>query len=319
MKQATVAALLILLSVAGIVLVNSVYIVDETEQVVITQFGEPVGGPVREPGLQWKRPFVQEIHKFDKRILNWVGYPSEVPTRDKKFIWVDTTGRWKITDPLLFLQTMRNERNAQSRLDDIMDGITRNHITRHTLVDVVRSTNDIMTVEKDEGEDAFIDSEYEKVEIGREAITRDILEEAKEVVKEYGIELIDLRIKRINYIESVQKKVYDRMISERNRAAEQLRSEGLGYRAEIDGQRDKELKRITSEAYRKAQVLRGQADAEATKIYGEAFSKDPQFYFFLRTLESYPRTLPNSQLILSTDSEFLRYLKQIDTASGSAG
>mgnify|MGYP000390612687 CR=1 FL=1 len=311
MKQATLAALLILFSVGGILLVNSAFIVDETELVVITQFGQPVDRPLTEPGLHWKSPFVQEIHKFDKRILNWDGFPSEVPTRDKKFIWVDTTGRWKITDPLLFLQTMRNERNAQSRLDDIIDGITRNNITRHSLVAVVRSSNDILTA-KDQGEDAFSDSELENIDIGREEITREILEEAKKVVKEYGIELIDLRIKRINYIESVQRKVFDRMISERNRAAEQLRSEGFGIRAEVEGQKEKELARITSEAYEAAQKLKGKADADATKIYGDAYSQDPAFYSFVRTLEAYPKTLKSSRLVLTTDNEFMKYLKQAE-------
>lgn len=311
MKQVSLAAFIILCSVLGLVLMNSAYTIDETEQVVVTQFGEPVGEPIRTPGLHWRTPFVQEVHKFDKRILNWDGYPSQVPTRDKKFIWVDTTARWRIVNALLFLQTMRNERNAQSRLDDIMDGITRNNITRHTLVEVVRSTNNILNA-KDQGEDAFSQSDYDQVTIGREEITRQILEEAKLVLKDYGIELIDVRIKRINYIESVQKKVYDRMISERNRAAEQLRSEGAGVRAEVEGQREKELSRITSEAYQQAQKIKGQADADATKIYGDAYSKDPQFYAFLRSLDAYPKTLKGVKIVLTTDSDFLKYLKQTD-------
>ena len=251
------------------------------------------------------------MNRFDKRILNWDGYPSEVPTRDKKFIWVDITGRWRIENPLLFLQTMHNERNAQSRLDDIMDGITRNYITRYNLADIVRSTNNIIDQAADDA-DAISVSDLEKVEVGRNEITRQILDTAKKVVKEYGIELIDLRIKRINYVESVQKKVFERMISERTRAAEQLRSEGQGVRAEIEGQKDRELKRITSEAYRDAQHLKGTADAKATGIYGDAYSKDPEFYAFMTTLEKYPDALRHSRLILSTDSEFLKYLKSVD-------
>ena len=312
MKQGLAGVILIAVSLLGILALNSVYIIDETQQVVITQFGDPVGGPLQKPGLRLKTPFVQEVHKFDKRILEWDGYPSEVPTRDKKFIWVDVTGRWRIEDPLKFLQTMHNERNAQSRLDDIMDGITRNFITRHNLVDVVRDSNRILEA-KVEAEDIAADTALEKIEEGREAITRKILETAREVVKEYGIELIDLRIKRINYIQSVQQKVFERMISERKRSAEQMRSEGQGVRAEIQGQMEKELKKITSEAYQKSQILKGKADAEATGIYAAAYSKDPSVYDFLATLEMYPEALKGSKVILSTDSAFLKYLKQTES------
>ncbi len=273
MKQPTIAILMILFSVLGIVLVNSAYVVDETQQIVITQFGEPVGQPIQDPGLHFKVPFIQELHSFDRRILNWNGDPSEIPTVDKKFIGVDTTARWRIDRPLVFLQTMRNEKNAQSRLDDIMDGITRNYITKYNLVDVVRSTNEILKIEN-ENEDSLGSTDFTKIEVGRDEITRQILESAKVVLKEYGIELIDLRIKRINYIESVRRRVFERMIAERNRASEQLRSEGEGVRAEIEGKKEKELKRIQSEAYREGQKIKGKADAEATAIYGEAFSKD---------------------------------------------
>ena len=311
MKQNTLALVLIAVSLLGIFVLNSAYLVDQTEQVVITQFGEPVTGLIQEPGLHWKTPFFQIVHRFDKRILNWDGYPSEVPTRDKKFIWVDVTGRWRIENPLLFLQTMHNERNAQSRLDDIMDGITRNFITRHDLVDVVRSTNRILEVKADD-EDIASEANYEKIDVGRDAITRQILETARQVVKEYGIELIDLRIKRINYVDTVLQKVFERMISERKRAAEQLRSEGQGVQAEIQGQKGKDLKRITSEAYRKAQKIKGEADATATQIYGDAYSKDPEFYAFTASLERYPQTLENGRVVLTTESEFLRYLKKIE-------
>ncbi len=311
MKQGIAGLMIVILSLAGIVVLNSAYIVDQTQQVVITQFGEPVSGPVQNPGLHWKVPFVQTVNKFDKRILDWDGYPSEVPTRDKKFIWVDVTGRWRIQDPLKFLQTMHNERNAQSRLDDIMDGITRNFITRYALVEVVRTSNNLLEVKQDD-EDIASEESYEKVEIGRDAITREILDMARGILKDYGIELIDLRIKRINYIPSVQQKVFERMISERKRAAEQLRSEGQGVRAEIEGKREKELRRITSEAYKTAVEIEGQADAEATKIYGDAYSKDPAFYAFTASLEKYPAALKDGRLVLTTDSEFLRFLKKKD-------
>ncbi len=309
MKQGLPAVLIIAVSLAGLVGINGFYTVDETQQVVITEFGKPRGGPVATPGLHWKKPFFETVNKFDKRILEWDGYPSEVPTKDKKFIWVDVMGRWRIEDPLKFLQTMHNERNAQSRLDDIMDGITRNFITRYDLPEVVRSTNRLMEVKLGDDE-VPQEQSYEKVSIGRDAITREILETARGVVKEYGIELIDLRIKRIGYVQSVQEKVFERMISERKRAAEQLRSEGQGVRAEIEGKREKELRRITSEAYKEAISLKGQADAEATKIYAEAFGKDPAFYEYLSSLAQYPQTLRDSRVVLTTQSEFLKYLKK---------
>ena len=309
MKHNITALIIIGFSLFGLVILNSAYIVSESQQAVVTQFGEPVAGPVLNPGLHWKTPFTQVVQKFDKRILEWDGYPSEVPTRDKKFIWVDATGRWLIKDPLRFLQTMHSERNAQSRLDDIMDGITRNFITRHNLVDVVRNSNRILEI-KTTGEDISSEADLDKIEIGREAITRQILETARGVVAEYGIELIDLRIKRINYVQSVQQKVFERMISERKRAAEQMRSEGEGIRAEINGRREKELKRITSEAYVETQKIKGKADSEASEIYGQAYSKDPEFYAFQATLGYYSETLKNSRFVLSTDSEFLKYLKK---------
>ncbi len=311
MKQGAVAAVLIGISILGLLVLNSAYTVDETQQAVITQFGEPIGEPVQKPGLHWKKPFVQVVQKFDKRILEWDGYPSEIPTVDKKFIWVDVTGRWRIANPLKFLQTMHNERNAQSRLDDIMDGITRNFVSRYNLVDIVRSTNNILDV-KSTADEVGGETDLEKIAIGRDTITRKILETAQGIVTEYGIELIDLRIKRINYVQSVQEKVYERMISERKRAAEQLRSEGQGIRAEIKGKMEKELKRITSESYRSAQSLKGKADAEATNIYAAAYSKDPSFYAFLGTLKTYPDTLKGSKAVLSTDSAFLRYIKKTE-------
>ena len=308
-----VLAPLLILSVAmgGFLILNSAYTVSEIEQAVITQFGEPIGKPIQKAGLYWKTPFIQQVNYFEKRILEWDGYPSEIPTKDKKFIWVDVTARWRIVDPLKFLQTMRHETNAQSRLDDIIDGITRDHVTRYEAPEIVRSTNRILELETKE-EDISTEESFEKIQIGRDAITRRILEQAHKIVSDYGIELVDVRIKRINYIESVQRRVFERMISERKRSAEKLRSEGQAFRAEIEGQKEKELKRIYSEAYRKAQELKGKADAEATRIYAEAYSKDPEFYTFLTTLESYPKGLKDSRLILSTQSDFLKYLKSIE-------
>ena len=311
MRTVLAPLLIVLLSISGFLVLNSAYIVTETQQAVITQFGEPIGGAIQKAGLCWKIPFVQQVNYFEKRILEWDGYPSEIPTKDKKFIWVDVTARWRIVDPLKFLQTMRHETNAQSRLDDILDGVTRDHITRFEAAEIVRNSNRLLEVEIKE-EDISAEETYEKVEVGRNAITRQILEQARSIVSDYGIELIDVRIKRINYIESVQRRVYERMISERKRAAEKLRSEGQAVRAEIEGQKEREIKRISSEAYRRAQELKGKADAEATKIYAEAYSKDPEFYNFLGTLESYREGLKGSRLILSTDSDFLAYLKSIE-------
>ena len=311
MKQSLLALTIITCSFAGIVLVNSVYIIDATEQVVITEFGKPIGKSIENPGFHWKVPFVQTVNSFDKRILEWDGYPSEIPTADRKFIWVDVTGRWRIKDPLLYLQTLNNERTAQSRLDDIMDGITRNTITKFNLPEIVRSTNHILDLDLAKtADDIHLAVAVEKIETGRDEITRKILEGATKVVKDYGIELIDLRIKRLKYNDTVQKKVFERMISESKRVAEQLRSEGQGVLAEIYGQKEKDLKKITSEAYKTAQVIKGKADAEATKLYGDAYSKDPDFFAFKETLEHYPDSLRDGKLVLTTDSDFLKYLKK---------
>jgi membrane protease subunit HflC len=301
--------------IAGLVLFNAGYILDETRQVVITQFGQPMGQAVKTAGLHFKIPFVQKANYFEKRILEWDGYPTEVPTKDKKFIWVDTTGRWRIVDPLLFMQSMGTENHAQSRLDDIIDGMTRDLITGHILLDIVRSTNQIVGVVQTE-EDIASEERMEKITIGRDEITRAILLKAKEIVDDYGIELVDVRIKRLNYVDRVRQKVYERMISERKRAVEQLRSEGQGVRAEIEGQKERELKKIQSEAYRTAQEIKGKADAEAIKIYAEAYSKDPEFYSFQKTLELYPETLKGSRVLLSTKSDFLEYLKATGDSSG---
>jgi len=312
MRQSVIPFLIILTAATGFLALNSAYTVTESQQAVITQFGEPMGNVIQKAGLYWKTPFIQQVNYLDKRILEWDGYPSEIPTKDKKFIWVDVTARWRIAEPLKFLQTMRHEANAQSRLDDIIDGMTRDYITRYEAAEVVRNSNRILEVEVKE-EDISAEETFEKIEVGRNAITREILERARKIVSDYGIELVDVRIKRINYIESVQRRVFERMISERKRAAEKLRSEGQAIRMEIEGQKERELKRIYSEAYRKAQELKGKADAEATQIYAQAYSKDPEFYTFLNTLETYREGLKSSRLILTTDSDFLKYLKSIES------
>ena len=292
-----------------VVLGQTAYTTNETEQVIITQFGEPVGEPVVTPGLHFKVPFIQRTNVFDKRYLEWDGNPNQVPTRDRRFIWVDTYARWHITDPLLFFQRLRDERGAQSRLDDVLDGETRNAVARHDLIELVRSTNR-------NPDDVLIDSEEEAVileaiERGRQEITREILQTAAERTADLGITLLDLRLKRINYVEEVQQDVFARMIAERQRVAEQFRSEGQGESARINGERERELAQIQSEAYRVAEELRGKADAEATQIYAEAYNRDADFYAFTKSLETYEMTMdPSTFFILGTDSELLRFLEQ---------
>ncbi|MEE2840403.1 MAG: protease modulator HflC [Acidobacteriota bacterium] len=301
---------LILLIVLAVVFVISsgVYTIDETQQVIITQFGRPVGEALTEPGLRFKVPFIQVTNRFDNRFLEWDGAANQVPTRDKRFIWVDTYARWRISDPLRFFERLRDELGAQSRLDDILDGETRNAIARHDLVEVVRSTNrprDEVLLESEE-ETAIL----EPIEGGRATITAEVLTRAKERTTDLGIELIDFQLKRINYVEEVQQDVFARMIAERNRVAERYRSEGEGEAARIRGEGERELKRIQSEAYRSAQELQGEADAEATEVYAEAYNRDASFYAFMKSLETLEETADsNSTLILSTDADLLEYLK----------
>ncbi|MBU1090405.1 MAG: protease modulator HflC [Candidatus Omnitrophica bacterium] len=292
---------------------GALYIVNETKQVVVTQFGRPVGKPVTDAGLHFKIPFIQMAQYFEKRLIDWDGDPNQIPTKDKKYIWVDTTARWRIVDALKFLQSVGNEIGAYSRLDDIINSATRNVVTSHLLVDAVRNTNRILE-SKQVGEDVIVTEEaLERIYDGREMLTRAILEKARPLAPQYGIEIVDVRIKRINYVEDVRNKVYDRMITERKRAAEKYRSEGRGKSAEIEGQVGKELKEITSEAYRRSQILRGEADAEAINIYANAYAEDPEFYSFLKTLETYRTTVDEkSTILLTTDSEYYKYLKQLE-------
>ncbi|MDH5404914.1 MAG: protease modulator HflC [Candidatus Aminicenantes bacterium] len=311
MKTKKIATITIIVIVLLIVLASSLYTIRETEQVVITQFGRPVGSPVTRAGLHLKVPFVQKANYFEKRLLEWDGSPNQVPTSDKKYIWVDCFARWKIVDPLLFMQSVSTEAEAHARLDNIVDAAIRDLITKNLLIEVVRSSNREMELSEEEKDLLAIEEAAVKISLGREEITREILKQASVMVPQYGIELVDVRIKRINYVEEVRQKVYERMISERQRIAARYRSEGQGKRAEIEGEKEKELQRITSEAYRTAQEIIGKADAEAVRIYANAYNRDPEFYSFLKSLESYRATMDNnSWLLLTTEAEYLKYLKR---------
>ena len=306
MKQLTLvivaAAILLVVATLG----GAFYVVNEAQQVIITQFGKPVGDPVTTPGLKVKVPFIQTANFFDKRFLEWDGEPNEVPTKDKRFIFVDTYARWRITDPLLFFQRLRDERGAQSRLDDILDGETRNTIAKHDLIEVVRSTNREFEVSS-----ALESEEMRQIEAGRVVLEQEVLTNASTRTEVLGIEILDFQFKRTNYAEVDRPKVYERMISERKRIAEEYRSEGAGEAARIIGDKDRDLKRITSEAYREAQEIKGRADAEAADIYAAAYNRDPDFYRFLKTMEVYTTTMDKETiLLLSTDGEFLKYLER---------
>ena len=302
---------IILLIAAAVMVYDSAFTVSETEQVVITQFGRIVGDAIKDPGLKFKLPFIQKTHIFNKNILEWDGEPGQIPTLDKTFIWVDAFARWRIVDPVKFFQTVNNRSNAMSRLNDIIDPAVRNFVTSHKLIDAVRKSNR----ELDTAEVGLEDLEKKPqshygITIGREKITQGILEQAQPKVDQFGIELVDVKIKGINYVEEVRKSVYDRMIAERKQIAEKFRSEGKGEAQKVLGQKDKELQQITSEAYRIAQELKGKADAEATQIYAAAYGLDPEFYSFLQTLEVYSDSLDkSSSVLLSTDSELMKYFK----------
>ena len=308
MNRSTIILTVVLL--AALVLLNqTAYTVSETEQVIITQFGELVGDPVVAPGLHFKIPFIQLTHVFEKRFLEWDGIPNQVPTKDKRFIRVDTYARWRIADPRQFFLRVNNELGARSRLDDILDGETRNSVARHDLIELVRSTNR-------NPEDVQLESEEEtvildKIERGRQEVALEILNAATGRTSDLGIEILDIRFKRINYVEEVQQDVFARMIAERQRIAQQFRSEGQGEAARIDGERERELSQIQSEAYREAEVLRGEADAEVTRVYAEAYERDAEFYAFTKSLETYEVTMdPSTVFILGTDTELLRFLRQ---------
>ncbi len=310
MKLPIIPVIIISIVVVAVLGMNSFFTVDETEQAIITQFGRPVGEPIIEPGLRFKLPFIQIVNFFPKNLLEWDGDPGEIPTLDKTFIWVDTFARWRIIDPLKYFRTVGNEMGAQRKLDDIIDPAVRNFITSYHLIEVVRNSNRPMDTMEAGLEQIGAKAVVTEVKTGREKITRLILEQAAPKLAEFGIEVIDVRIKRINYVAEVQKAVFGRMIAERKQIAEKFRSEGQGESRKIEGEKDKELKKISSVAYRTSQEIKGKADAEAARLYAEAFGRDSEFYSFVKTLEVYKNTLDeNTALVLSTDSDFLKYLK----------
>jgi membrane protease subunit HflC len=325
-----IAAPLIMLVVLMLLIAGGTfYQVDETEQVVITQFGEPVRAPITTPGLKVKVPFIQTIRRFDKRVLEWDGLPGQIPTLDKRFILVDTTARWRIADPLRFLQSVGDERSAQSRLDDLINSAARDVVSSHLLIQTVRTfARELPPDESDEESDeqravsaakpdaAVLPTAQDvapEERLGRDKLTELMVKRARANLSNLGIELIDIRIKGVNYVREVEQRVYERMISERRRIAARFRSEGDGASAKIRGEKERELDRIRSEAYRKAQETIGKADAEAARIYAEVYGQDPEFYAFYQTLDAYRQTLQkNSSLLVTTGSDFYRYLKYVD-------
>ena len=302
--------MLLLVLVLLLVVANGLFVVPEDRQAIITQFGAPVGDAIVTPGLKFKLPFIQKAHYFDRRFLEWQGSAEELPTRDKVFIFVDTYARWRISDPLLFFQRLRDELGAQSRLDDILDGETRNAIANHDLIEVIRSSN-----REAAADESYLDSGggLEEIVTGRDKIRQDILVAAQDRTEDLGIEVLDVQFRRINYGEQVEGDVFNRMISERQRIADRFRSQGQGQASEILGNMDRDLKRIESEAYRQATEIRGRADAEATEIYASAYNQSVQarnFYEFLRTMEAFEKTIdPNTWLVVSTDSDYFSFLK----------
>ena len=303
--------------VVALALFSSGYTVREWEQVIITQFGKPKGEPVTEAGLHFKLPWVQEINRFDKRILIWDGKKNEITTADKRFIAVDTTARWRIVDPLKFLRAVRTETGAQSRLDSVIDSATRDVISSHDLIEVVRLTDRVLSLPQDEesGRDTP-EVKHVTIKAGRDTLTGLILKKSRELAPKYGIELIDVLIKRINYVPKVRKAVYNRMISERQKIAERYRAEGRGLKAERDGERARREKGISSQAYRDAQTIIAAADAKAAKIFSDAYNLDPEFYAFWRTLASYEKIVGNNHtLVISPKSDLYRFL----TSDGSGG
>ncbi|EIM64537.1 protease modulator HflC [Desulfobacter postgatei] len=304
--------------IAALVLYNSAYVIDETEQVVITQFGRIIGDAKKTPGLKFKVPFIQKVNYFPKNLLEWDGDPGQIPTKDKTYIWVDTFARWRISDPVVYFQTVKDEFSALKRLDDIIDPAMRDLISAYPLVESVRNTDRPMDtfdairgLEAKEGEDTPKRMVRYRVDLGRAEIARQIEKQAREKLADFGIQIVDVKIKRINYIDSVRGSVYDRMIAERNQIAEKFRAEGQGEASNIRGEKEKELQVIKSQAYKQAQEIKGKADAQATRIYSAAYGQDPEFYAFVKTMELYTKTLDkDSTVILSTDSELMKYFKK---------
>jgi membrane protease subunit HflC len=309
-------AILVLVVISSYVISSSIYTVSEVQQMIITQFGKPVGEPVTTAGLKFKTPFIQEVNPIDKRVLEWDGNPSDMPTKDKLYISVDLFARWRITDPLQYFLRLRDERSAQSRLDDILGSETRNAIAKHELIEIIRTTKD-----REPLRDPFLTDAERKLDMGalvpikkgRKMVEQEIFAAAAEKVRVFGIELLDIRFKRINYNDSVRPKIYDRMISERRQIAERFLSEGNGEAARIRGNRVRDLNKIQSEAYREVEEIRGVADAKATEIYAKAYNQSAEavaFYEFTRTMDSYKSTIAdNTTLVLTTDSDMFKFLK----------
>jgi membrane protease subunit HflC len=314
-------ALLVLVTLAMFVATSALYTVSEVEQVIITEFGRPIGAPVTSAGLKVRIPFIQEVNPIDKRVLEWDGNPSDMPTKDKLYISVDLFARWRITDPLQYFLRLRDERSAQSRLDDILGSETRNAVAKHELIEIIRTTKDRVPLR-----DTFLTDAERSLDMGalvpiqkgRKLVEEEIFAAAAEKVLVFGIELLDIRFKRINYNESVRPKIYDRMISERRQIAERFLSEGNGEAARIRGNRVRDLNKIQSEAYRQVEEIRGLADARAAEIYAAAYAATPDaaaFYTFTRTMQAYPTIIgENTTLVLSTDSDLFGLLKHLEVA-----
>jgi membrane protease subunit HflC len=323
MNRISRIVVIVVLGIGSYVLMSSIYTVSEVEQMIITQFGKPVGAPVTSAGLKIKMPFIQDVNPIEKRVLEWDGSPSDMPTKDKLYISVDLYARWRITDPLQYFLRLRDERSAQSRLDDILGSETRNAVAKHELIEIIRTTKDRVPLR-----DALLtDAERElnmgslvPIQKGRKLVEQEIFAEAAEKVRVFGIELLDIRFKRINYNQSVRPKIYDRMISERRQIAERFLSEGNGEAARIRGNRVRDLNKIQSEAYRQVEEIRGLADAKATEIYASAYNQSPEsveFYEFTRTMQSYKSIIAeNTTLILSTDSDLFKFLKGMTARGG---
>ena len=314
MQKAAGSFISLLVILAVFVVYNAAYTIHETEQVLITQFGKPVGDPITKSGLHFKIPFIQEVNQIDNRFLAWDGKPNEMPTKDKTYILVDTFARWRIQDAKQYFLRLRDERSAQSRLNDILGSETRNAIAKHELIEIVRTTKDREPIVDEVLSDApgNVGVLY-KISKGRALIEKEIFELAGEKLKDFGIELLDIRFKRINYNETVRKRIYERMISERQQIAERFRSEGEGEAARIIGNKERDLQEIESKAYKQIQKIQGDADAKATEIYASAYNQSKQsvdFYEFVKTLETYEEVIdPETTMILSTDSDLYRYLK----------
>ena len=321
MNRAKILAVIAAVAVTVFIAVNSLYVVTEVEQVIITQFGKPVGAPVTTAGLKVKMPFIQDVNPIDKRILEWDGSPSDMPTKDKLYVAVDLFARWRITDPLQYFLRLRDERSAQSRLDDILGSETRNAVAKHELIEIIRTTKNRVPLRDalNQGTESDVGA-LVPIQKGRKLVEQEIFAAASQKVRIFGIELLDIRFKRINYNESVRPKIYNRMISERRQIAERFLSEGNGEAARIRGNRVRDLNKIQSEAYRQVEEIRGVADAKATEIYASAYNQSPEaveFYEFTRTMQAYKAIIgTNTTLVLSTDSDLFKYLKGM-TPSGN--